>query len=360
MKKICIVLLALIPVTSFAHGGVFTQSKNSRDIEVSFEQVIDVSIIENFDVEAAVSCDPGVPSCQKKIADLQNLIVVLLQQIIALQEVNLEVGEPDQESSYFLNDVYVKEYQDIPDLTPGKRKSFSIRDGEVRVDEDDHAYYREISRLITEIIPESIFDDFSRITFVNSKNVYYAAQVRQSVESRNGVQSEEWELYINMDDVTLENEKKYNQSVQTLVHEAGHALLTNASQLDFFTVERSCDNLYIEDLRSCAKDDSYYATLSTYWSESYKEWTEEYEELFEEDQDEAEERLEEYYEDNEDDFITEYAASSIHEDAAETIAFYATEKIPTGLLNIAEEKIVSLFDFKEMRDLKKRVQALLQ
>jgi len=174
---------------------------------ISFGQEIDLSIIENFDVQAAVSCDPGAPSCQKKIADLQNLIAVLLQQVIALQLADATTDEELDSNKYYQASAYIQEYKQTPNLSQGKRKSFSIRNGQVRVDEDDHAYYREIARLITDIIPEAIFYDFSRITFVNSKNVYYAAQVRQSVESRNGVESEEWELYINMNDVTLEDDR---------------------------------------------------------------------------------------------------------------------------------------------------------
>ncbi len=331
---------------------------------ISLGQTIDLSIIEDFDVSAATSCDPGLASCQKQIADLQSLIVVLLQQIIALQlqgEITV-VENNDNDDAVLEHETpeYTNQYRNTPSLSSGRKKTFYVRNGEVDIDEDEHAYYREIIRLVQEIIPEYILDDFEKIIFINDSREYYAAQVRQSVESYNGRESEEWELYINMDDVTLVSDKKYNQSLQTLVHEAGHTLLTNASQLDFFTQKRDCETLYIDDLRSCAKEDSYYDTLSQFWSDDFIEWTEDYENLFEDDQDEAEEELEEYYQKNKEDFITEYAATSISEDAAETIAYYVTESFPTGLLNLAEEKIVSLFDYAEMRILKNTVQKLLQ
>jgi|GEM_PF-6497891 len=328
---------------------------------LSFGQSIDLSVIENFDVQAATSCDPASPACQKQIADLQALIVVLLQQIVALNLAdNTDVDTQSSSTPYYEESEYVNEYKKTPNLSSSREKSFSVRDGEVSISDEEHAYYREIVRLLKIIVPDYIFDDFEKITFIDSSREYYAAQIRQSIQSRNGKKTEQWQLYVNMDDITLDNSTKYNRSLETLVHETGHALLTNERQLDFFTDRGDCQNLYVAGLRSCAKDNSYYETLSPFWSDDFIDWTDDYQKLFEKSRSQAERELEDYYAENKDQFVSEYAATAIHEDAAETIAHYAIESFPTGLLTPAEEKIVSLFDFAEMRTLRKTVQGLLQ
>ena len=266
----------------------------------------------------------------------------------------------DNSDAYWLDRSYLEELEDNP-LDEGRKKTFRIDDGIIRsMDEDTHAVYREMWRIFSTVLEEDHLELFESVKFYNNPDDFFAALVYQTIEKRGNHEREEWELEINLANVRLDGSRRYNDAVETLTHEAAHMLLMNESQVEFFVDEDDCDTYFITGLESCAKDGSYYDALRTYWDDEFIEWGDNFLELFQAHPEEVEEELSDYYQEHEDEFVSQYAASGPDEDAAETIAHFARYRVPTGALDIYEEKILLMFDFEELVGVRERVQDLLR
>lgn len=311
--------------------------------------------LENIDIESALSCDRTTIQCQVEIETTKQLVQALLVQILAAQL----AGDVSNETPYWLEKDYLDELEENP-LKRGRTKTFRLDDGEIDDIEEEHAVYREMWRIFSLLLDTEQLELFDEITFYNSTSDQYAALVYQQVESRNGRESEEWDLKINLDNLLFKNDREYNDTVETLVHEAGHFLLMNAAQMDFFEDEEDCNTYFVPGLESCAKEDSYYAHLAEYWDQDFIDWGHNFLDYFREDPDQAEQDLRDYYDRHQEEFVSEYAASGPDEDAAETIAHFAVHDLPTGSLLVAEEKTVLFYDFAEMVALRQEVQEILR
>ena len=145
--------------------------------------------------------------------------------------------------------------------------------------------------------------------FSHVDTVAYVAQNEDNVH--------EWSLGINIDPGIMTPEEK----VATLVHEFGHLLGLNSTQVDSFAGERSCTTLFLDE--GCARKEAYiYEFHSIFWPEQS-------------------------YDYNEDQFVSEYAAMDFVEDFAESwMNFVLTEK-PVGT-TIAEKKVLFFYEYNEL------------
>lgn len=152
----------------------------------------------------------------------------------------------------------------------------------------------------------------------------------------------------------------------TLIHEYGHLLTLNEDQIDinediFYNPED--DDLYSEAEESCptyftgegcAKSSSYiYKFYDEFWSGFYDEWSEI---NYIEDDDEYYDALDNFYYKYEDQFVTDYAATNVGEDIAESWTFFVISEKPTGS-TIAEKKILFFYQFPELVQLREQIVA---
>ena len=143
----------------------------------------------------------------------------------------------------------------------------------------------------------------------------------------------------------------------TLIHEFGHLLTLNASQVDlneqvfenpddeeaYLNAVESCDTYFTGE--GCAKPSSYfYAFYDEFWRELYAEWDEL---QYIEDDDEYYDAMDAFYLRYEDRFVTDYAITNPGEDIAESWAFFITQPKPDGD-TVAEKKVLFFYQYPEL------------
>jgi len=175
--------------------------------------------------------------------------------------------------------------------------------------------------------------------------------------------SAKWSLLFDIQDWYCLGELDQDRVKFTMIHEFGHMLSLGPSQIDVDYVLRDLD--YEKDAAfhdallekeqecgtrlvttyGCAKDGSYinsfaqefqagkYSDSITFNYVIYSnEWTE---------------QLWTFYNQHEDEYVTDYAASSTQEDFAETFTFFVLSEKPQGN-SVMEQKILFFYDYPEL------------
>ncbi len=139
-----------------------------------------------------------------------------------------------------------------------------------------------------------------------------------------------------------------------IVHEYAHLLSLQASQVPPSSDADGCETYFTGE--GCAIDGSLMDEfVERFWSEEQQSTVRE---LFEnEDWD----GLDDFYSDNAEDFVTDYAITNPAEDFADTFATFVTEDEPDNLgsddLTIAEQKIEWLWSLADMVELREEIRA---
>ena len=143
----------------------------------------------------------------------------------------------------------------------------------------------------------------------------------------------------------------------TLVHELAHIVGLNADQIafdeavaadpentDLFEAGKAaCDTLFLDE--GCALPDAYiYAFHEAFWVD-LEAYAAEIEAI--EDEAEQEEVIAAFYEENPERFVSEYAATDIAEDFAESFAVFALQDLPPAGLE-RDEKVRFFEQFPDL------------
>lgn len=168
-----------------------------------------------------------------------------------------------------------------------------------------------------------------------------------------------WDLWVDIADAEHPQDLTF-----TLVHEFAHLLTLNASQIEpnlqvfnnpddpdiFYDESLKCSNYFTYE--GCANPDSYMNLfIEQFWYDIFDEW----EDIdLEEDDDRYYDRLDEFYYTYEDQFITDYAATSPEEDIAEAFSFFILSERPRGN-SIAEQKVLFFYQFPELIQLRQQI-----
>lgn len=154
----------------------------------------------------------------------------------------------------------------------------------------------------------------------------------------------------------------------TLVHEFAHLLTLGPNQVppskaifndpednDIYLRELSaCHNYFPGE--GCANADSYINEFyERFWVDIYHEWNEI---NLEEDDDAYYEKLDGFYYKYQDQFVTDYGATHIAEDIAESFTFFVFSPMPAGN-TIAEQKTLFFYDYPELIELRDEILASL-
>ena len=164
--------------------------------------------------------------------------------------------------------------------------------------------------------------------------------------------------------VDISDTENLEELTFTLVHEYGHLLTLNTSQVDIdeelfynaededalYEAESNCDTYFTGE--GCAKSSSYfYLFFDEFWDDIYDEWNEI---QYIEDDDAYYEATDDFYYAREADFVTDYAATNPGEDIAETWASFVTQPKPAGNI-MAEKKILFFYNFPELVELRSEI-----
>lgn len=135
---------------------------------------------------------------------------------------------------------------------------------------------------------------------------------------------EYWTLGINNENIELASE-----TMITYLHECAHYLSLNNQEIDYFTDEINCTTVYITDM-GCAYEDSYiYDFYQQFWAEGNAG-------------------------EGEDDFVSEYAMTSVDEDFAESFAHFVLTQTPEGD-TVMEEKLLFFYNYEELVQLRTEI-----
>lgn len=155
---------------------------------------------------------------------------------------------------------------------------------------------------------------------------------------------EEW--IIGVDLLDAQNPLSLTES---LVHETGHLITLNTDQVTpgFYTGlqnDPECSQFVLED--GCSKPKSYINLFyQKFWVKIFDEWLKQVKES--DSTDKPEEIVYQFYLKHRHAFISDYAATNIGEDMAETFQYFALNPKPKGR-SVAEQKVLFFYQFPEL------------
>jgi hypothetical protein len=170
---------------------------------------------------------------------------------------------------------------------------------------------------------------------------------------------EEWVLHVDILD-----SQNYYDLTYTLIHEHGHLLTLNAAQVppsDTIFEHPNNQGIYNREAAACtqyftgegcSQPDSYINQFfERFWPYIYPEW----EKIdLEEEEDARAGMLREFYRTYQDQFLSDYAATSPAEDIAESWTFFILSPKPE-LTSIANEKILFFYEYPELVELRTQI-----
>jgi len=221
-------------------------------------------------------------------------------------------------------------------------------------EQNDRAAQESVWNFFTAIIPSDqrqFVTEYS-ITTDGVDNAY--ASVIQTQDDPN-----HWALEVDI----LDAADTYNLTF-TLVHEFGHLLTLNAEQVppsirvfnhpddeDILQSEISACTQYFPG-EGCSIPTSYInAFYNRFWVDIYNEWDEI---NYIEDDDAYYEALDNFYSKYEDQFITDYAVTTLEEDIAESWAFFVLAPKPEDD-SIADQKVLFFYEYPELVTLRQNI-----
>lgn len=162
----------------------------------------------------------------------------------------------------------------------------------------------------------------------------------------------EWQLSLDIKDVDFSSNKKERlfQSIYTLLHEFGHLLTLNDTQIKPTAKKRQeGDDPYLTFEGQALKKSYMNLFVSRFWNNGLlKEWDVIQRKYCVTEQTRCLEKLHDLYRDNYNDFITDYAAESPEEDIVESwVAFVLYEKVKKPE-TVAQQKINFFYQFPEL------------
>lgn len=165
-------------------------------------------------------------------------------------------------------------------------------------------------------------------------------------------ENDEWQLMLDIADVNFDtsNRERLNQSIYTLLHEFGHLITLNSSQIKPTKKEKQEKGApYITYEGEALKKSYINLFVSKFWDgKLLRKWDFIKKEYCFMEQESCLEHLYGLYRENYTDFVTDYAAESPEEDIVESwTAFVLRDKIETPQ-TVAEQKINFFYNFPEL------------
>lgn len=150
-----------------------------------------------------------------------------------------------------------------------------------------------------------------------------------------------WDLAAN-----LAHSEDQPELIATLVHEYAHILSLNAEQVA--PLAKSCDTLDLDE--GCAEADSYILEFE-------REFWAEYGDDAPDPTNVDDEITAAFYADHEEDFVSEYAATNVVEDFAESFMLFVLEPLPDDSDTPTARKLLFFSGYPELTEIRDRIRA---
>ena len=217
-----------------------------------------------------------------------------------------------------------------------KIKDYEVS-GDLKSYQQDEGKHFKMWEFYTQLIPES------QRKFITEFEVFHGGNELAGYVNAIGEDNSKWKLGLAIDladdlsTIDLQNEFTY-----TCIHEQGHILTLNSTQLD--ANAGSCSNFQVSE--GCAKSNAYINRLFELgWADIY----EEHQNL------NTDQEVQDFYNKYSTRFVSNYAATNPGEDIAEVFAYYVTsDQLPSGN-SIADKKIRLLSEFPELVELRQQI-----
>lgn len=221
-------------------------------------------------------------------------------------------------------------------------------------EQDDLATQKQVWEYFASLIPEQnrqMITNYSVLT--DGKDNILAAVAQTRADPRH------WVLEVDIADAS-----DYGNLTFTMIHEFGHILSLNADQVppdmnvfnnpgnkDIYQQEASQCSGYFSG-EGCSKPDSYMNQFfQRFWGDIYPEWSQ-IDQI--DDMGVYYQKLDEFYKNHEDRFVSEYASTNPGEDIAETWAHFVLAPKPTGN-TVADKKVLFFYEQPELVQLRAEI-----
>ncbi len=254
---------------------------------------------------------------------------------------------------------------DIVPRTPTLLLSFQVVDNRLLYPEyqpvsqslrplQNEAEARRLWRYFAAIIPPDARPHLAEFNLFTDGGEETLASVEQTIDDPN-----KWALNVDPQDA-----HDRGDLTLTLVHEYGHLLTLNADQVPpnlelferpdderlFNQAEEACPTYFPGE--GCAREESYiYAFYREFWADIYDQWLEINQIV---DDEEFYAALDDFYLAHQDEFVSDYAVTSLEEDIAESWSYYVLLPLPEGNTR-ADEKIRFFDRYPELRSLRQEI-----
>lgn len=250
----------------------------------------------------------------------------------------LVIYEPD-DGSYgedFGNEDSFGDGESVPDASFEVTDSGLDSDGSV--DPNQESVSNDIWSIVADLIPGEWLERIARFELFSDDDST-AAYVYPDENN-----PDLWVLGVNQSEIA-----DVDLLRETLIHELAHIVTLSTDQ--FSGSGGSCPTVELEE--GCALRGTY---LAAFYDQFWAGIDAEFQEIMQLDESVQEDALYQFYETYQDQFVSDYAATNIAEDMAESFASFVTRGEPRGS-TIADQKIRFFYNYPELVNLRNQLRA---
>jgi len=293
----------------YVFSGLYIDDKSLASVDAESE-----GYVYETEAESADEC-----SSYEKFDEENNICYFECTDENECKEISDAVdAELDSWAEDYQNDREPVAEKSIPEGDESQEADYKVSAGEniTLLSGDDKDEYRKIWEDIKELSPDTLSDTYiEEFQIFNNKDDDTLAFVDDY--DGNG----KWRVAVNLAGHNTSSEREQKS---TIVHELGHIISLNTSQVDPNIQKENCQNLSLDE--GCAKNNSY---VNKFWKNFWESTS-----------------SRGYVEGK---YVTEYAATNEVEDWAESFAYFVLAKDGrSGGENFADQKVGFMYQFNDL------------
>jgi len=193
--------------------------------------------------------------------------------------------------------------------------------------------YKTIFEIFTTLVPSIYREQIIRYKVYEKPKGDTFAFVNQDADDQS-----KWNLVVNKSFFYKNGKLDLKESIHTLIHEVFHTISLSSTQMNHWDYD-ICENYELAEW--CLNKNSYLNKfIKNYWVENF---------------DDSQKEWNDFYLNNESDFVTEYASTNPWEDIAESFTYFILKEKPKNTDTISNQKILFFYDFKELVKLRNEI-----
>lgn len=209
----------------------------------------------------------------------------------------------------------------------------------------DVAKHNQIWDLVKKVVPKNQRDKMGQFVIYSGQkagSAGFVAEIKADLSS--------WIMGIAIDSAFDGGFNAGGELAYTIIHEFGHILTLEKSQVDSSITQENCTNYFPGE--GCAQENSYINELhNKYWKDIWSEYK-----AAQADQN----AQQSFYDKYKDRYVTQYASTNPGEDIAEVFATFVTRKDKPSGNTIAEKKILLMYNRSELIEFRDHIRKNLK